>query len=589
MQVWSAVKFSVCCLWAIAHATPTDLGQRQQPFSLSNEPPVFSERLDSAILDILEEFKTPGGVGVAVVRKTAQGTWNLESKGYGNATLQGHKVTADTLFSIGSNSKLFDVLVAGLLISNETLTPRISWSSKIASIIPEWKLMDPVATRESTIVDLMSHRTGLPRHDLLGPLDNSPADVISLLQYLRPSTGFREQTQYNNHMYTVLSHLPLTLVNTTYENYVQDNILTPLRMHNTTYFYADAVKTGHLADGFLREGANLTDSDDPFAQGTIHRLPYWDQSTKGHATSGAGGVISNAKDMAIWLQMLLMEGKSKSNQTVIPAEVIRKAATGVTVLIPVAPYPELSPVVYGGGQMRGTYRGYEMIEHGGATVGFRSQITRFPSENFGIAVMSNDDDLGSVIMESVKYRIIDEVFELEVIDWTTRYRTQVAKAVPPPPLPRAKDAEATAVPYATLAGAYTHAAYGTLDFCFFWKNVTTGSACAALVEDVAVRLHGVVEPNVPTLIARWETMVTDYVRLAHYAGNLFNLTALRSYPTEVPREFWVRKVEGMRAEFEVKGEEIGFAPIDMWGPGSDVIPPEGNTVEERAEVWFAKL
>ncbi|KAF7334485.1 Beta-lactamase/transpeptidase-like protein [Mycena venus] len=88
------------------------------------------------ILDIVNEFNTPGGVGITVVRKTTEGTWQRESKGYGNATVHGDKVTADTLFSIGSNSKLFNVLAIGHLISNETLTPRISWTSKIVSIIP---------------------------------------------------------------------------------------------------------------------------------------------------------------------------------------------------------------------------------------------------------------------------------------------------------------------------------------------------------------------------------------------------------------------------------------------------------------------
>jgi CubicO group peptidase (beta-lactamase class C family) len=81
-------------------------------------------------------------------------------------------------------------------------------------------------------------------------------------------------------MYTTLSHFPTALVNATYEQYVHDNILAPLGMDDTRYFYADAVKTGRLADSFLREGANLT--EDPFAQGTIRVFPYWDQSTKGH-------------------------------------------------------------------------------------------------------------------------------------------------------------------------------------------------------------------------------------------------------------------------------------------------------------------
>ncbi|KAJ7155199.1 beta-lactamase/transpeptidase-like protein [Mycena filopes] len=484
---------------------------QQHPLSLNADAsnPILTPSLDAAIWDILNEFKTPGGVGVAVVRRNAGGTWQVETKGYGNATADGKQVTADTLFAIGSNSKLFDILATGLLISNETLTPRISWTSKIASIIPGWKLMDPVASSESTVVDIMSHRTGLPRHDFLTPLNVSSADVIPRLQHLRPSTGFREQTQYNNHMYTVLSYLPTLLLNTTFEQYVRDNILAPLGMDSTTYFYADAVKTGRLADSFLREGANLT--EDPFALGTPLTRPQ-----------------------AIWLQMLLTEGKNRSNKTVIPAEVIRKVATGVSVYTPVAAFPELSPVVYGGAQMRGTYRGYCLprLNESIPYVGFKAQVTRFPSKDLAIAVLSNEEDWGNKIMEAVKYRIVDEVLGLEPVDWTSRcvlYRTQIANSIPAPFLARPKDAPAPAVPYTALAGAYSHAAYGTLDFCLFAHDETTGSACAVLAPDVARLLPGAVDPAVPTLIARWDTMLSNYVRLAHYAGNLFNLTALYGY------------------------------------------------------------
>ncbi len=104
MQLLNAlVAISIC---TIAGAAP-DVSPLQRPLSLTpNGPSVLNARLDSAILDILQEFKTPGGVGVAVVSENAQGSWQLESKGYGNATAYGDKVTADTLFAIGSNSKV---------------------------------------------------------------------------------------------------------------------------------------------------------------------------------------------------------------------------------------------------------------------------------------------------------------------------------------------------------------------------------------------------------------------------------------------------------------------------------------------------
>ncbi|KAJ7240881.1 beta-lactamase/transpeptidase-like protein [Mycena rebaudengoi] len=374
----SLLSLSFSCLATASVALGFD---SHQSLSIST---ILTPKIDAAIADILRAFQVPGGVAVAVIQKDAHGSSVLESKGYGNASSDGHKkVTADTLFAIGSNSKL----------------------------------MDPVATSESTIVDLMSHRTGLPWHDLMVPISASVPEV----------------------------------------NYVHENILKLLGMDHTTYFYADAIKTGNLADSFARDRPNVTEN--PFAQGI----------------SGPGGVISSAHDMvlshllyknsvylpsqAIWLQMLLREGKNQLNKTVIPSEVIREVTTGVSVLQPVAEYPELSPVVYGGGQMRGTYRGHELmavlvLKHDGGTPG-----TAHPSP-------------WDSFMESVKYRILDSFFRLEPIDWTAR---QVILA--------------SHVTFLINGFRYRAAAEEARD-----ANPATGS--------LPTILPGVIDHDVPTLITR---------------------------------------------------------------------------------------
>jgi hypothetical protein len=82
-----------------------------------------------------------------------------------------------------------------------------------------------------------------------------------------------------------------------------------------------------------------------------------------------------------------------------------------------------SPKVYGCGQDRYSYRGHEIIEHGGSNPGFKTQVSRFPNDNLGVIVLSNDEN-GRSIMETVKWRIVDHVFGLEPIDWAQRYCTQ---------------------------------------------------------------------------------------------------------------------------------------------------------------------
>ncbi|KAJ7336729.1 hypothetical protein DFH08DRAFT_1017783 [Mycena albidolilacea] len=190
------------------------------------------------------------------------------------------------MFAIGSNlprRSLLDVFATGLLILNESLTPQICWDTTIASVIPNWKLLDPVASAQSTITDLMAHRTGLPAYDFAYFLNNDsiPAVYTLLLQiehaqYLKPSLGFRVVAQYNNIMYA--------------------HILGPLGLNSTTYLFASANKTGGMADGFARDGLNISRS--PLDAGTTRIVPFLlpTETEEENSISGAGGLLSNAID-----------------------------------------------------------------------------------------------------------------------------------------------------------------------------------------------------------------------------------------------------------------------------------------------------
>ncbi|KAJ6627616.1 hypothetical protein B0H10DRAFT_1747767, partial [Mycena sp. CBHHK59/15] len=153
---------------------------------------ILNSNIDAFINGVLADWNSAAGAAVAAVRMDGQGGWLIETKGYGIAKGDGTKVGPDTIFSLGGKfSLLFDILATGLLISNQSLSPQISWTTKIASVIPDWKLMDPVASSESTITDLMSHRTGLPRHDFTYSVSDDVLSLVKRLRYLKPSTGFR--------------------------------------------------------------------------------------------------------------------------------------------------------------------------------------------------------------------------------------------------------------------------------------------------------------------------------------------------------------------------------------------------------------
>ena len=76
-------------------------------FVLGAGGPVLNDNISAFIYQLLTEYESPGGIGVAVVSQDLNGTWNVETRGYGVATLaNGSNFTENTLFAIGSNSKV---------------------------------------------------------------------------------------------------------------------------------------------------------------------------------------------------------------------------------------------------------------------------------------------------------------------------------------------------------------------------------------------------------------------------------------------------------------------------------------------------
>ena len=100
---------------------------------------------------------------------------------------------------------------------------------------------------------------------------------LERLRHLKPSTEFRETWQYNNNMYTVLSHLPTVLhpSRPSLARYVKEHIFDRVGLESTTYSPRVAQESGNLADPLAREGVNR--SEDVFGKGKPRamRFPGW--------------------------------------------------------------------------------------------------------------------------------------------------------------------------------------------------------------------------------------------------------------------------------------------------------------------------
>jgi CubicO group peptidase (beta-lactamase class C family) len=113
--------------------------------------------LQPVVTDVMAEWHIPG-LALALVRQDAPpllqafGLRDIES---------GSSVETTTLFPIGSITKSFTATGLALLVDEG----KLGWDVPVREILPEFKLKDPVASEKCTLRDLLTHRTGLPRHD----------------------------------------------------------------------------------------------------------------------------------------------------------------------------------------------------------------------------------------------------------------------------------------------------------------------------------------------------------------------------------------------------------------------------------------
>ncbi|RDB16293.1 Gigasin-6 [Hypsizygus marmoreus] len=649
----------------------------------SQSSPILTCQVIEYTESLLKTHSSPG-LAIAVVLRdpSAPNGFYSELASFGSARAD-TPATPDTLFAIASNSKLFLALSVGLLVSNNTLQQqlhaqgkvRLDWNTKIRDIIPEWGLMDELAGQEATVLDLLVHRTGMPRHDLAGPAGANVSQMISNLRYLRPSASFRETFQYNNMMFETLSYLPQLLLNQSFESYVSQHVFSPLGMNSSTYSVAQAEKalypTGYKFKMRKSTKPVLVDlSGKPtFAHGHQYSkrdfyknrqgvlrptVPYFQRPGEETVWAGAGGILTSARDMVPWLSTLLNAGchpDSSFNKTIIPPAVLERIERGVSVSEGKASFPELSPKVYGPAQWRYSYRGHEIIEHGGNNPGFKSQVARFSNlapgtlrtfpnaTGLGIAVFSNDAD-GGVVLEAVKWRIVDELFGLEPIDWYSRYVKEEAEyyeqkrnsTVPPPSVPSPPP-----LPLTTMQSrVFEHPTYGHLRFCYVSPalyairiahnstNTTTSTNTTmgdtAEIECSSVLAHPTTQliledtpPELPTLIASFKRTFATHMRLTHWSGGLFNVSAvwgnqgldqgngcgmnakLLKGGADVGEGILIGLDERFEVEWVVpggrnEGEEEGLAfRGGFWGmEGPDARAPVGKG-KAGAEVWFGKV
>ncbi len=325
--------------------------------------------LDAYIQDALTKFKGVG-LAIAVVRNDSI----VYAKGFGVKKLgDPAPVTPRTVFAVGSTSKAFTTAALGMLVDEG----RIGWDTRVTDVMKGFELYDPAVTRELTVRDLVTHRSGLSRGDLLWMGSNlSRAEVMRRVRYHKPTWSLRSNFGYQNIMYLTAGEIIPATTGRSWDDFLKERIFQPLAMTSTTTTTQGLDKQPDVATPHTEIDGKLV----PIEYRRIDNI------------GPAGSINSNVLDMAQWIRLHLNGGIANGRRLLSP----ETHTAMFTMQMPIAPggelnflYPGANFLGYGLGWFLFDHAGRKVVEHSGGIDGMVTELVMVPSEKLGVIVLTN--------------------------------------------------------------------------------------------------------------------------------------------------------------------------------------------------------
>ncbi len=312
---------------------------------------------------------------------------------------------AHTLFAIGSCSKAFTAAVLSTLADEG----KFDWEKPIKNYVPYFAMKDKFATDEINGVDICTHRSGLPRHDLVWyGASAQRKDLVKRIAFMEPNKAFRTTWQYNNFMFLTAGVVAEEITNDSWENLVQNRIFNSLDMKDSKIHFDDFKNAENKSIGYARKDEKITS------------IPYRNIDAMGPA----GSIFSSSSDMLNWVKMILNEGIFNDKRVITKEQI--HFITSPQMIMP-NEGGKIKQLAYGCGWMIGVYNNKKLVTHGGNIDGFSANVMFLPEDKIGIVVLTNLN--GTNAGELLSLYALDKLMGNDEYDWYEEKIGRVQKAL----------------------------------------------------------------------------------------------------------------------------------------------------------------
>ncbi|MBL8269808.1 serine hydrolase [Steroidobacter sp.] len=376
------------------------------------------------------------GLAVAVVHDDrvvfAQG-FGLRQSG------QPARIGPDTLFQVGSTTKALACASLGVLVDDG----KLRWDDPVVDYLPDFQLRDPWLTRQLTVRDTVTHRSGIVGAPYLVMSVMSADDVIRQLRYAKPDGAFRDSFQYSNPMYGVAGKVAGAVSGMSWNEFVRRRLLQPLQMNRSGTspyeFWDPKFVTSPFQGSAPASRPSYTDARDADVamphvmddRGQPHVVAWQSYDN----AAAAGSIVSSAREMANWVIVNLNEGRFAGKQVL--SKQTLQALHSVQNLRLEEPFPfQAASEGYAMGWNKVRYRDRSLLHHGGDLIGFNAYVALMPEERIGVVVLSNSQQTvggdNQAFRKAIALRAVDQLLNGPSRHWDQEF------------LALAKQADATA-------------------------------------------------------------------------------------------------------------------------------------------------
>lgn len=352
------------------------------------------KEFEQFILSSMQLLKVPG-LSIAIIQKNGQ---MLYQNAFGVKQLGvNDPVTVDTPFMIGSTTKALTTLLMARLVDQK----KLNWDTRVKDTLPEFYLADQTLTEQLTIRHTVSASTGMPRRDLdwiFKYKDVTPEERLAQMRHMKPTTKLGETFQYSNYLVmaggyaAAICYAPGDKLENAYAIAMQELIFKPLRMNHTALKIEDAMQLGAAKP----HGTTFN--------GKLCEIPLeWENSV--HSVAPAGAIWSTAHDLCQYLLLEMNSGVFAETRVIAEEPLKERRKPGIKMG---------ANMYYGLGLILAEEQGLDSIGHGGATLGFSSDLAFFPDLGIGFSLLANAR-YSNMLLYAIKQKWLELSFDSKAL------------------------------------------------------------------------------------------------------------------------------------------------------------------------------